>query len=269
MQAKTTAESNKALIRATYARAWQGDCTVFEGHPGLWQTRQVFPLLLAGFHPVGELAAQMIAEDAFVFHYTVTQLIHHGPAFGIAPTGKQVVSVNCSLDEVQGDVIVQHNGASDWPAVLREIGAPFATGWPAPPTPAALPIGTPDVSAGAAKAVVADLLLALLRGDPAEQHPGASDLRQEFDTILSAFPDTALTVVRQIVEGDLVGTRATLAGTHRGPLHGIAPTGRAVSWDLFSLNRVAGGLVVDHRGTIGWIDVLGKIGVLPPPPGAR
>jgi len=268
MRAKTTAESNKALIRATYARAWQGDFTVFEGHPCLWQTRQVFSLLLAGFHPVSDLAAQTIAEDAFVFHYTATQLLHHGPAFGVAPTGKQVVSVNCSLDEVQGDAIVQHNGASDWTTVLRAIGAPFAAGWPAPPQPAALPIGTPDMSAGAAKAVVADLLIALLRGDPAAQHPGASDLRQEFAAIGTAFPDAALTVVRQIVEGDLVGTRATLAGTHRGPLHGIAPTGRAVSWDLFFLNQVAGGRVVDHRGTIGWIDVLCKIGVLPPP-GAR
>lgn len=265
MHTKTTAESNKALIRASYARAWQGDFTVFEGHPGLWQTRQVFPLLLAGFHPVGELASQLIAEGDFVFHYTATQLIHHGPAFGVAPTGKQVVLVNCALDEAQGDAIVQHNGASDWPAVLRQIGAPFAAGWPAPPAPAALPIGAADTPAAAAKAIVADLLGALLHGDPAEQHPGAGELGQEFTAVRAAFPDATLAVVRQIVEGDLVGTRATLAGTHSGPLHGIAPTGRAVSWDLFVLNRVAGGRVVDHRGSVGWIDVLGKIGVLPPP----
>jgi predicted ester cyclase len=217
---------------------------------------------------VGELAAQMIAESDFVFHYTATQLIHHGQAFGFAPTGKQVVSVNCSLDEVQGDAIVQHNGASDWPVVLREIGAPYVAGWPLPTAPAALPIGGPDTSAAAAKAIVANLLGALLRGEHAEEHPGAGELRQEFAAVRAAFPDAALTVVRQIVEGDLVGTRATLAGTHSGPLHGIAPTGRAVSWDLFVLNRVAGGRVVDHLGTVGWIDVLGKIGVLPPP-GAR
>jgi predicted ester cyclase len=269
MTATHICDTNKELIRTLFGGIWHGDLAPLEAHPGYWQTRQVFPMLLAAFHKVEDVVFQQIAEGDSVFSYSAARLIHHGPLLGLPPAGRQVVQANYSLDDVRDRVVVQHNGASTGPDMLRQLGAPFLAAWPAAPAPMPLPAGIPDAMAPSArKGIVADLLAALCAGASAGQHPGAGALRDEFAAIRTAFPDVRLTVVRQIIEGDLVGTRATLTGTHTGPLHGIPPTGRVVTWDLFTLDQVANGLVAAHRGTADWLDLLGKIGVIPPPPGA-
>src|SRR5678815_621796 len=46
----------------------------------------------------------------------------------------------------------------------------------------------------------------------------------------AVFPDIRVTVDDQVAEGDKVSTRRTWQGTHQGPYHGIAATGRLVRW---------------------------------------
>jgi len=115
-------EANKALISTIFGQVWNGDLAVLDPHPGYWQTRQVFPMLRASFHMIEEIAAQMIAEGDMVFSYGAIQLVNHGPMAGLSPTGKQVVMVSCVIDEVQDNLVVQHNGSATWPDVMRQIG---------------------------------------------------------------------------------------------------------------------------------------------------
>jgi predicted ester cyclase len=67
----------------------------------------------------------------------------------------------------------------------------------------------------------------------------------------TAFPDYHRTVEAQVAEGDLVVTRWTMRGTHRGPFRSgalgrtLAPTGRRVEVPGISIHRLAGGRIVE------------------------
>lgn len=78
----------------------------------------------------------------------------------------------------------------------------------------------------------------------------------------AAFPDLCNTIEGQVAEGNKVVTWGTTRGTHRGPLGGMAATGRAVAWPWvliteFDGDRIAsdreffdaGGLIQQLRGT--------------------
>ena len=64
-------------------------------------------------------------------------------------------------------------------------------------------------------------------------------------TLRSAFPDVRFTVEAMVAEGDLVATRVTMTGTHRGAFGGIEPTGRPVRRKEMLMHRVAGGKLVE------------------------
>jgi predicted ester cyclase len=184
-------------------------------------------------------------------------------------TDRRVTIEGFSLDRVTDGVVVEHNSTTSWADVLRQLGAPGFAAWPAR-APRSLggavtaPAGPPS-SASAHKAAVAWLLRALSRGDAAlvAEHPGAGALPDEFAAIRAAFPDLEYVPICQIAEGDRVGMRATLRGTHTGALFGLAATGKAIVWDVFCLARVAGGVVVEARGSADWNAVLGQLGLFP------
>ena len=70
----------------------------------------------------------------------------------------------------------------------------------------------------------------------------------------SAFPDLNHTIEDQIAERDLVVTRETLRGTHKGEFQGIAPTEKRVTFTGILIDRVSEGKIIER-----WIefDVLG------------
>ena len=121
------------------------------------------------------------------------------------------------------------------------------------------------MSAEESTAVVRSVLERLWRGDYGvlEEHPGYWETRQHFPAMHAAFPDLAGTIQRQIAVGDLVATHATYRATHTGEWLGIAPTGKAVTFQGLHLDRVADGKVVHHNAEIGWFGVLVQLGVLP------
>ena len=71
------------------------------------------------------------------------------------------------------------------------------------------------------------------------------------ENLRAAFPDYHRTVEAQVAEGDLVVTRWTMRGTHRGPYRSgalgrtLAPTGRRVEVPGTSIHRLAGGRIVE------------------------
>jgi predicted ester cyclase len=119
------------------------------------------------------------------------------------------------------------------------------------------------------KAIVRRFLEALdeQNFDALKEHPGlyATVVRQP--VIRAAFPDLQTTIEHQVAEGDTVATRATLRGTHRGTLFGVAPTNQQLTWGVLLMDKIVDGKIVLHHANADWIGVLVKLGVVTAPGG--
>jgi steroid delta-isomerase-like uncharacterized protein len=79
----------------------------------------------------------------------------------------------------------------------------------------------------------------------------------------TGFPDSRITIESSISEGDIVVTRWTLTGTHRGIFQGIPPTGRPVRFAGLEFNRVLNGRIVEHLSMFDNLALLQQIGGMP------
>lgn len=81
-----------------------------------------------------------------------------------------------------------------------------------------------------------------------------------------AFPDAQFTIEDMVAEGDRVVLRLTMRGTHLGVFNGIPATGRSVVVPGVSIERIAGGKIVEGWVTNDALGMLQQLGVLPAPP---
>ncbi len=65
-------------------------------------------------------------------------------------------------------------------------------------------------------------------------------------TWIPAFPEGRETVEDQIAAGDKVVTWWSFQGTHGGPLFGIEPTGKTVTFTGIFIDRLKDGKIVEH-----------------------
>lgn len=84
-----------------------------------------------------------------------------------------------------------------------------------------------------------------------------------FGAFLSAFPDIAHTIEEMIAEGDRVGCRLVVTGTHQADLMGIPPTGRRIEIRSINIFRLRDGLIVDQRINSDGMGMLQQLGVIP------
>jgi predicted ester cyclase len=82
------------------------------------------------------------------------------------------------------------------------------------------------------------------------QAPGAQGLKEVFKQFLQAFPDMTATVQEMVAERDLVVTRLTCQGTHKGSFMNAAPTGRKATFTALDMVRVKDGKATEvwHQG---------------------
>jgi predicted ester cyclase len=98
---------------------------------------------------------------------------------------------------------------------------------------------------------------------------GAAEFRHLYEQFLEALPDLDFRVDQMVAEGNLIGVRGTLSGTHKGNFMGMAPaTQRFISWTGTAIFRF------DNRGLMNarwqeWdgLSVMQQLGVIPTPPG--
>jgi steroid delta-isomerase-like uncharacterized protein len=102
----------------------------------------------------------------------------------------------------------------------------------------------------------------LYHGPGVEVH-GADGFTQVVNVYLAAFPDLSLAIEEQIAEGDLVMTRFTARGTHRGELAGVQPSGRRVSVPCVLITRVENEKIVEDREVFDQLGMFQQIGKLP------
>jgi steroid delta-isomerase-like uncharacterized protein len=76
-------------------------------------------------------------------------------------------------------------------------------------------------------------------GDPVLSR-GPEDIKEVVRSYHSAFPDINFAVEQQVAEGDMVVTRWTARGTHRGKFMGVPPSGRRIEVSGMSMDRISG-----------------------------
>lgn len=81
----------------------------------------------------------------------------------------------------------------------------------------------------------------------------------------TAFPDLRTTIDDVIAEGDRAAVRWTITGTHNGELMGIPPTGRHINCSGITIQRIAGGKIVEGWTNFDALGMLQQLGVVPSP----
>jgi len=105
--------------------------------------------------------------------------------------------------------------------------------------------------------------------DPAQPDMQGPEGIKEFITgYLAGFPDGRITIDEQLAEGDMVATRWTGRGTHKGEMMGIPPTGKQVTVSGITISRVKNGKVVEEWSNWDTLGMLQQLGVVPAMAGA-
>ena len=81
----------------------------------------------------------------------------------------------------------------------------------------------------------------------------------------TAFPDLRIAIEDQIAEEDIVVTRYTARGTHRGTFLGIPATGRPVTWSAFAQHRIVRGKIKELWFQWGQFDMAQQLDWIPEP----
>jgi predicted ester cyclase len=89
---------------------------------------------------------------------------------------------------------------------------------------------------------------------------------QQAKDMRRAFPDLSYDIEPLMAEGDLVTAHLVVSGTHLGPLQGIEPTGRKVTFAVIDIWRFEGGKVVEHWGFTDQLSLLLQLGLAVGPP---
>jgi steroid delta-isomerase-like uncharacterized protein len=80
-----------------------------------------------------------------------------------------------------------------------------------------------------------------------------------------ALPDSQISVEASVAERDVVASRWTITGTHRGTFQGIPATGRLVTFTGIDFSRIVDGKVAEHWAQFDLVAVLQQIGALQAP----
>jgi steroid delta-isomerase-like uncharacterized protein len=116
------------------------------------------------------------------------------------------------------------------------------------------------------KTAIADEVVApdFLERDPFPgQQPGREGLKAIIFMIRAAFPDLEWVVDEMVAEGEMVASRFTWSGTHRGPFLGVPATGKQVTVTGMVFDRMVEGQLVESQILMNTLSLLTQLGVMP------
>lgn len=96
---------------------------------------------------------------------------------------------------------------------------------------------------------------------PPETSAGRDAIPAVVSSIRTAFPDFTLTIEELVAEGGVVCARSTFRGTHRGPIFGVAATGRSVEVTGLSMVRFRDGQLIESWVRNDQTGLLAQLGV--------
>ncbi len=93
--------------------------------------------------------------------------------------------------------------------------------------------------------------------------PGREGIAEAFGGFRATFGGAVFALEDVIADGDRAACRLRVRATHHGPYHGVAATGRQVSWTVIDVLRFDGGLMVERWGLADEMGVLRQLGAAP------
>jgi len=94
---------------------------------------------------------------------------------------------------------------------------------------------------------------------------GLKNVKQSTNEEFSAFPDLHFTIDDMIVEGDKLAARYTVTGTHKGEYMGAPPTNKKITIRAITIDRFAGGKIVEEWGMYDTLSLMQQLGAVPTP----
>ncbi len=113
----------------------QSDWTIFDSHPGLYETRQHLPHLYAAFPDLHHTIEVELEESDMIACVATLRGTHQRSFMGIAPTGKQVSFMLLMIDRISNGSIVQHWAIPDFLSLFLQLGATIQPSEPTHSTP--------------------------------------------------------------------------------------------------------------------------------------
>ena len=101
--------------------------------------------------------------------------------------------------------------------------------------------------------------------DPRDLH-GLEAMQAFAAEFRQAFPDFHDSIDIQISEGEMVATRFTSRGTHRGTFMGVEPTNKELScWTRITIDRIAQGRILESWANWDMMGMMQQLGAIPDP----
>lgn len=123
-----SAQDTRQVVHQMLAALDRADWAALEAHPGLYETRQNYPLAKAAVPDSRqEIVVEVLQDDWMACVVTVTGT-HTGPLLGIPPTGKHLRYNALLVDHVQDGLIVQHWALPDFLSIFQQVGMPLLPG---------------------------------------------------------------------------------------------------------------------------------------------
>jgi predicted ester cyclase len=113
----------------------QGDWTIFDIHPGLYETRQHLPHMRAAFPDMHHTIEVELVEGEMIACVVTVSGTQQGFLMGIAPTGKKVSLMVLMIDRIVDSKIVQHWASPDFLSLFQQLGATIQPSKPAHSAP--------------------------------------------------------------------------------------------------------------------------------------
>jgi steroid delta-isomerase-like uncharacterized protein len=97
------------------------------------------------------------------------------------------------------------------------------------------------------------------------QPEGPEGIKAVVSMFRAGMPDLRVVIEDVIAEGDKVMMRYRIEGTHEGELFGVPPTGRRVSIESITVERVSGRKIREHWRVTDTLDMMQQLGAIPAP----
>jgi steroid delta-isomerase-like uncharacterized protein len=97
--------------------------------------------------------------------------------------------------------------------------------------------------------------------DPRDLH-GVQAMKTFAEEFRQAFPDFHDSIDIQLAEADMVATRFTSMGTHRGAFMGVEPTNRELSWTGITIDRISEGKIVESWANWDMMGMMQQLGAI-------
>lgn len=117
----------------------------------------------------------------------------------------------------------------------------------------------------AAMAIIDELYAADFVSHGDKDIRGIKNIKQSTSEEFSAFPDLHMTIDDMIVEGNKLAARITMTGTHKGEYMGAPPTNKKITIRAITIERFAGGKIVEEWGMYDTLSLMQQLGVVPTP----